>query len=124
MGDDEELPGVQEDGVYLDSQGESPVGDVLLAGDCETEAEHHAEVMDQELVAAPLPVVDHHVQGIVEEVPDGEADEDMAGVGEGPDQIVPHLRSLKYRVVCQLRVLSQDELTHLVETYRGPDPGY
>ena len=98
VGDDEELPGVQEDGVNLHNQGESPVGDVLLTGDCEAVAEDHTEVMDQKLVAAPLPMVDHHVQGVVEEVPDGEADEDMAGVGEGPDQVVPHLRSLKYRV--------------------------
>ena len=59
VGDDEELPGVQEDGVNLDNQGESPVGDVLLTGDCEAVAEDHTEVMDQQLVAAPLPVVDH-----------------------------------------------------------------
>ena len=107
VGDDEELPGVQEDGVYLNDQGESPVRDVLLADDGETVAEDHTEVMEQQLVAAPLPVVEHHVQGVVEEVPDGEADEDMAGVGEGPDQVVPHLRSLKNIV---LPVWSGDHL--------------
>ena len=100
------------------------VGDELLAGDGETVAEDHTEVMEQQLVSAPLPVVEHHVQGVVQEVPDGEADEDMAGVGEGPDQVVPHLWSLKCRVVSQVWRLSEHELADLVETYRGPEPGY
>ena len=47
-------------------------------------------------------MVEHHVQGVVEEVPDGEADEDMAGVGEGPDQVLAHLGSLKDRVVSEV----------------------
>ena len=46
VGDDEQLPGVQEDGVNLDNQGESPVRDVLLADDGKTVAEDHTEVME------------------------------------------------------------------------------
>ena len=99
VGDDEQLPGVEEDGVYLDNQGESPVSDELVTGDREAVAEDHTEVMDQQLVGASLPVVDDHVQSVVEEVSDGEADEDMTGVGELPNQIVSHLRSLKSPLV-------------------------
>ena len=95
VGDDEQLPGVQEDGVDLHYQGESSVRDVLLTGDSQTVAEDDTEVMDQQLVGAPLPVVDHHVQSVVQEVSNGEADEDMAGVGERSNQIISHLRGLK-----------------------------
>ena len=87
-------------------------------------AEDDEAVVEQELVGAALAVVRDHVRRVVQEVPDGEADEDMAGVGEGPDQIVPHLWSLKNRVVSQVWRLSEHELADLVETYRCPEPGY
>ena len=95
VGDDEQLPGVQEDGVDLDYQGESSVRDVLLTGDSQTVAEDDTEVMDQQLVGAPLPVVDQHVQGVVQEVADGETDENVTRVRELSNQVVPHLRSLQ-----------------------------
>ena len=37
-------------------------------------------MVEQELVGAPLTVVDNHVDRIVEEVPDREADEGVTGV--------------------------------------------
>ena len=46
--------------------------------------------MEQQLVGAPLTVVDDHVGRIVEEVSDREADEGVSGVGFFPLQICYH----------------------------------
>ena len=50
----EQLPGVQEDRVDLHHEGESAVRDVGVAGDGQTIAECHAEVVDQQLVSTSL----------------------------------------------------------------------
>ena len=57
MRQDEELPGVKEDGVDLHHEGEGAIRDVGLAGDGEAIAECDAEVMNQQLVSASLSVV-------------------------------------------------------------------
>ena len=46
--------------------------------------------MEQQLVGAPLTVVDDHIGRIVEEVSDREADEGESGVGVLPLQICHH----------------------------------
>ena len=94
MGEDEQLPRVQEHGVDLDDEGERAVRDVLVAGDGEAVAEGDAEVVQQQLVGAPLPMVDQHVHRVVQEVADGEAHEDVAGVRGLVDEIIMHLRGL------------------------------
>ena len=76
-GDDEELAGVEEDRVDLHHEGEGSVSHVLPAHDTDSKAENNKEVVDEQLVGRPLPVVDQHVQRIVDEVSDREGDESM-----------------------------------------------
>ena len=111
---DEQLPGVEEDWVDLHHEGERAVRDVRVAGDGETIAECHAEVVDKQLICASfsvvfiimcdilfnippalLPVIKHHVQRVIKEVTDREGHEDVAGVGELVDEVILHLRCLK-----------------------------
>ena len=74
VGQDEQLSGVEEDGVDLYNERQGAVGDVFMAGDRQTQTEDDTTVVDQELVGAPLPVVYQHVHGVVQEVANREAD--------------------------------------------------
>ena len=64
------------------------------------------------------PVVQHHVEGIVYEVADGEADEGVAGGGEGDDQVVLHLRSLQVQLDSQTGQLEDNPTTDRRCNYR------
>ena len=64
------------------------------------------------------PVVQHHVEGIVYEVADGEADEGVAGGGEGDDQVVLHLRSLQVQLNSQTGQLEDNPTTDRRCNYR------
>jgi len=89
-GDDEELAAVQEDGVDLHEEGESHEGHELFGEDRHAVAEDDEAVVEQQLVGAPLTVVDDHVGCVVEEVSDREADEGVRCVGVLPLQICHH----------------------------------
>ena len=90
IGDDQELPGVQEDWVDLHDEGESHEGHELPGEDRHAVAEEDEAVVEQQLVGAPLTVVDNHVGRIVEEVSDREADEGVTGVWVCPLEICHH----------------------------------
>ena len=77
MGQDKQLSGVEKDGVNFHNERQRSIRDVRVTGDGQTQTEDDAAVVDQELVGASLPVVDQHVHGVVEEVANGETDEDM-----------------------------------------------
>ena len=92
--DYEELPGVKEHGVHLHDEGEGRVGHILPAHGGNGEAEDDESVVDQKLVGGAFPVVEQHVQRIVGEVPDGEADQSEGGGVRVVDEILAHIRSL------------------------------
>ncbi len=76
--DDEQLASVQEHRVDLHHEGQGGVRHVLSGRHSNGEAENDEEVVDEQLVGRALAVVEQHVQGVVDEVADGEGDE---GVG-------------------------------------------
>ena len=93
-GDDEELPAVEEDGVDLHDEGESHEGHELVGEHRDGVAEDDEAVVEQQLVGAPLAVVEDHVGRVVEEISDGEADEAVTGGGTAPLQIFRQVRCL------------------------------
>jgi len=77
MGDYEELPCVKEDRVDLNHKGESSIGNILPAYNSQGEAKNHKKMMDQQLIGAPLSVIEQHVQGIIDEISYRKADQSM-----------------------------------------------
>jgi len=51
-------------------------------------------VVDEQLVGGAFPVVEQHVQRVVDEVADGEGDEGVGGGVEGVDEVFAHPRGL------------------------------
>lgn len=78
---------VQKDGVDLDDERKCGVGDVGLVGYRDRVAQYDHEVVQQQLVRRTLLVVDEHVQKVVDEVADGEGDEDVDGRVEAADHV-------------------------------------
>ena len=103
-GDDEELPGVKEHRVHLHHEGEGRVGHVLPAGGGYGEAEDDQEVVDEQLVRGAFPMVEQHVQGVVDEISDGEGDEGVGGGVEGVDQVLAHTGGL-HTEICRYTLL-------------------
>ena len=57
-----------------------------------------------------IPVVEGHVQGVIDEVADGEGDECVAGGREGGDQVVLHLWGLGVGGGGRLGISARDAL--------------
>jgi len=89
--DDEELARVEKDRVDLCHEAEACVGHILGAEDPDAEAEDDEEVVNQELPGALLTVEDDHVQGVIDEVTNGEADKVEAEGREGTNEVITHL---------------------------------
>ena len=77
MGNYEELPSVEENRVDLHHEGECPICHILPTSDSQRKAKNHQEVVDQQLVGAAFPVVDHHVQRIIEKISNRKTDQGM-----------------------------------------------
>jgi len=86
------LSRVQKDRIDLDDEREGGVGDVRPRRHRDGVAEDDHEVVQQKLVCRPFLVIDEHVEEVVDEVADGERDENVDGRVEAADHVVAQRR--------------------------------
>ena len=86
--DDQQLSRVEEDRVELHDQWQWYEWHELSWDDSHGVTKNNEAVMKKQFVGAPLPVVDDHVESIVDEVSNGETDKCVAGVAVLSVQII------------------------------------
>jgi hypothetical protein len=82
---------VKEHGIDFYSEGKTSIGDVLASADRDDEAHDDQSMVNHQLVCAALSVVQHHVQGVVDEVTDGHGHQHVRGVRVSVPDIFQHL---------------------------------